>query len=203
MLQLAGDGLEIALEVGIPEAAQLAESGIGLLGERGWAGDDELAEQLEAAPGCTRTSPDLQPLTVDVEQLSMILEPGLGEEGGVIDPQSGEVWSSAPMEHARETEEDPPDFEDPERWLYVGPGGSNDGYRDMEDFIATVSDRARADRLVTAIDGRGAFRRFKDTLARWPDEQRRWYRFSDERCRGRARRWLAAPASGPPHRPDP
>lgn len=121
----------------------------------------------------------------------MILETGPGEEGGVIDRQTGEIWNSAAMEYAGETEKDPPDFEDPERWLYVGPGGSNDGYRDMEDFIATVSDPDRADRLAIAIDGRGAFRRFKDTLARWPDEQDRWYLFSEERCSGRARRWLA------------
>jgi Uncharacterised protein family (UPF0158) len=49
----------------------------------------------------------------------------------------------------------------------------------------------RADRLGIAIDGRGAFRRFKDTISRWPDEQERWYRFSDERRRGRARQWLS------------
>ena len=32
----------------------------------------------------------------------------------------------------------------------------------MEDFIAGVSNPGRADRLSIAIDGRGAFRRFKD-----------------------------------------
>jgi hypothetical protein len=61
----------------------------------------------------------------------------------------------------------------------------------MEGFIAGVSDPGRADRLSIAIEGRGAFRRFKDTLARWPDDQGRWYQFSGERCRGRAREWLA------------
>ncbi|MGH8987797.1 MAG: UPF0158 family protein [Acidimicrobiales bacterium] len=61
----------------------------------------------------------------------------------------------------------------------------------MEDFIATVNDGGRVDRLGIAIDGRGAYRRFKDTISRWPDEQERWYRFSDERKRGRAREWLS------------
>jgi hypothetical protein len=60
----------------------------------------------------------------------------------------------------------------------------------MEDFVASVTDAGRADRLAIAIEGRGAFRRFKDVISRWPDEQERWYRFSDERCRGRARQWL-------------
>lgn len=69
--------------------------------------------------------------------------------------------------------------------------GSRDGYRDMERFIQTVSDPDRADRLDIAITGRGAFRRFKDVLARWPGELERWYSFSAERQCGRARAWLA------------
>jgi len=40
----------------------------------------------------------------------------------------------------------------------------------MELFIGTVRDPGRADRLEIAISGRGAFRRFKDVLGRWPGE---------------------------------
>jgi uncharacterized protein UPF0158 len=54
-----------------------------------------------------------------------------------------------------------------------------------------LDDASRADGLGIAIDGRGVFRRFKDTVSRWPDEQERWYRFSDERRRGRARQFLS------------
>ena len=61
----------------------------------------------------------------------------------------------------------------------------------MERFIGTVRDPGRTDRLEIAISGRGAFRRFKDVLARWPGELDRWYVFSAERHRGRARAWLA------------
>ena len=49
-----------------------------------------------------------------------------------------------------------PDFEDPDRWLCAGPEGSHEGYRDMENFVATVDEADRADRLGIAIDGRGA-----------------------------------------------
>jgi len=61
----------------------------------------------------------------------------------------------------------------------------------MDDFIATVDDPAIADRLRTAIDGRGAFGRFRDLLDRWPEEATRWYAFSDDRQIGRGRAWLA------------
>jgi len=70
--------------------------------------------------------------------------------------------------------------------------GSRDGYRDMEDFIETIPQAERRDMLEVAIAGRGAFRRFKDVLDRWPDEIERWLVFSDERRMGRAREWLAA-----------
>jgi hypothetical protein len=61
----------------------------------------------------------------------------------------------------------------------------------MEDFVDTLSDSERRDRLRIALDGRGAFRRFRDVLARVPDDHTRWSTFSDERRRGRARAWLA------------
>jgi hypothetical protein len=61
----------------------------------------------------------------------------------------------------------------------------------MQDFIATVPDLDLGDRLDIGIQGRGAFRRFRDVLASWPGELARWYAFSEERQRGRARAWLA------------
>jgi len=102
------------------------------------------------------------------------------------------VWNRATVEYLREIgEEDEESAEDPERWLWAGCEGSHEGYRDMGLFIETVADPERADRLGIAIAGRGAFCRFKDVLGRWPGEIERWYAFSEERLRGRARAWLA------------
>jgi hypothetical protein len=42
--------------------------------------------------------------------------------------------------------------------------GSHAGYQDMVWFIEDLGDADFADRLARAISGRGAFRRFKDTL---------------------------------------
>jgi hypothetical protein len=67
----------------------------------------------------------------------------------------------------------------------------------MEAFIETVADDDRADRLSIAITGRGAFRRFKDVLDRWPDDLERWHVYSGERQRGRAHAWLAAAGYSP------
>src|SRR6476659_908036 len=47
----------------------------------------------------------------------------------------------------------------------------------MERFVAHVTDEALRERLIIAIDGKGAFRRFKDVLLNYPAERERWFTF--------------------------
>ena len=188
-LQLIGDGLLAAVRDDIGGAAELARTCVNALGERSWEGDRELVEALEAALGSGPT-PMLRPLPVDLEELAMILEGDPVQGGGRIDVVTGEVWPQTALEYAEETGEEMDD--DPDRWLYVDGEGSRSGYQDMVWFIDELDDPAVADRLARAISGRGAFRRFKDTLFDRPDLMTRWYAFSNDRQRGRARSWLAA-----------
>ena len=190
-LQLAGDGLIAAVMQRVDGAAELARGLVVGLRQRGWEGDDELADQLEAQLG-SGPAAMLRALPVDLEELAGILEGDPFSVGGRIDIRNGEVWPQAAIEYALETGEEDEENADPERWLPVHGEGSREGYRDMELFIASVEDAGRAERLATAIKGRSAFRRFKDELARWPSELERWHALSDERQRGRARSWLAA-----------
>ena len=81
--------------------------------------------------------------------------------------------------------------EDPDRWLVVHRVGSRVAYQDMVAFVEQVNDPALQDRLEIAMSGRGAFRRFKDVLARDPAELRRFFAFTNNRKRERAREWLA------------
>jgi hypothetical protein len=189
-LQLAGDGLMAAVIQRVEGAPELVGDLVLALRQRGWDGDDDLADQLDALLG-SGPAPMLRPLPVDLDELSGILEGDPLHDGGRIDLKTGEVWPRATIEYARETrDEDEDASDDPERWLWVHCDGSREAYRDMELFIASVEDPGRAERLTIAIEGRGAFRRFKDLLARWPGELERWYAFSEERQRGRARSWL-------------
>ena len=65
-----------------------------------------------------------------------------------------------------------------------------EGYEDMQDFIATVKDEHLAELLEVAINGKGAFRRFKDVLINYPEEREGWFKFKDERMEERALEWL-------------
>ena len=202
-LQLLGDGLLAALVQRVDQATELGAECIGALRRRGWCGDDELAEQLDAALG-EGGIPMRRSLPVDLDELAMILEGDPLDGGGRIDLTTGEVWHRAAIDYAHEMgEEDEDESEDPDRWLWVDCEGSSDGYRDMESFIGTIADPDSVDRLQIAIEGKGAFRRFKDVLSRWPNELERWSAFSEERQRGRARAWLAAAGytSAPPKEP--
>jgi hypothetical protein len=65
-------------------------------------------------------------------------------------------------------------------------------YQDMADFAGTITDERAGRRLARAIQGRGAFRRFKDELHQErADLLTVWYAFSDVRARRRAVEWLA------------
>ena len=201
-LQLIGDGLLGMLAgraKGLEEVARRCVIG---LRDRGWEGDGELADSIEAALG-SGPVPLLRPLPVDLEELAGVLEGDPVTGGGRIDLRTGEVWPQPAIEYAKETGDfDEDEEDDEERWLWVECEGSHAGYRDMELFIAAVEDTGQADRLSIAIGGRGAFRRFKDVLSRWPELLELWYAFSEDRQRGRARAWLAAKGYTPAsHRP--
>ena len=62
----------------------------------------------------------------------------------------------------------------------------------MADFAEAVTDERAGRRLLRAIQGRGAFRRFRDELhEEYPDLLPARYAFRDARATRRAVRWLA------------
>jgi hypothetical protein len=77
------------------------------------------------------------------------------------------------------------------RYIRVERDDPYSDYRDMERFIGTVEDARLRERLWNAIQGRGAFRRFKDLLARHPQAEEAWFEFKDARLRKRVANWLA------------
>jgi hypothetical protein len=178
-LQVIGDSLVVALAERADGASELAAACAARLRERGGIGDDVLADQLESRP-----SPALRPMPVDLEQLTAVFE---DSEGGRFDLQTGEAWPEYTFDPGISGVE--PAEEDEDRWLYID-GGSRDGYHDMQDFLRTRVDGVLAERLGRALQGRGAFRRFKDVLADH-DRLHEFHVFSEDRRRGRARAWLA------------
>lgn len=185
---VAAPGLIHALEVGHDPARAVLARLVPRLEERGWLGDDELVEEFERV--ASGEVGRLRPIPVDLEQLAWELDgPADFDEGSVLEIAIGRLWPRDPVGMAGLDE--PEDFHDPDAFLSIVALGSGPGYGDMRDFIGAVTDDALAERLDMAIQGKGAFRRFKDTLA--PNEKwwGAWLTFSNERQLGRARWWLA------------
>ncbi len=61
-------------------------------------------------------------------------------------------------------------------------------YSMMESFIETIDDKTIHNQLLIAINGQGAFRRFKDTCLNF-DIIEKWYKFRDEKYKKIAIDW--------------
>lgn len=77
-------------------------------------------------------------------------------------------------------------------YMRIDPVSSREQYRWMERYIATVEDPEFRQRLISSIDGKGAFRRFKDALMNFPVDRERWFTFRSERLRSAMEAWLEA-----------
>ncbi len=75
-------------------------------------------------------------------------------------------------------------------YLRVEPASSREQYRWMEKFVGSVTDEPLRERLVISIDGKGAFRRFKDVLVAYPAERERWFSYRAELLHWHIQQWL-------------
>lgn len=74
-------------------------------------------------------------------------------------------------------------------------------YQWVDEFAVTVDDPVLKGRIVAAINGKGAFRRFKDILLTSPDERRRWFEFRDQKMRQRIIEWVREAGIEPQNEP--
>jgi hypothetical protein len=79
-------------------------------------------------------------------------------------------------------------------YLRIDPVSSREQYRWMERFIPMVEEGDLRSKLTVAIDGKGAFRRFKDVLMAYGPDREKWFGFRSERLRTFMEAWLAAHA---------
>lgn len=173
-----------------PGPADLARRCAAGLRERDWPGDELLADELERALRSKTGESELLPTPIDLESLVEALGSDPTEGAGAFDPLTGDVLSAVVMSSGGFEDEDID--EDPEvQRIEISPD-SQGAYLDMVLFADTVTDLRLRERLQWALDGRGAFRRFKDAIHNADEDTLSvWTIFSEERALGRARLWLA------------
>jgi hypothetical protein len=128
--------------------------------------------------------------SVDLEEIANALADQTDyEHRWLINPQTGEIafWT-ADTGIDGQTPVDPGELD----LVCIDPLPSWVWYQDMADFAETINDQRAGRRLARAIQGKGAFRRFKDELHdEHPDLLPAWYAFRDTRATRRAVQWLA------------
>jgi len=130
-------------------------------------------------------------LKINLDELCEAREDSSYEHEYYLDLETGEILFISDHIDDEETSELKDRIEeDFERYERIPKAESREGYEDMVDFIATIDNEHLAELLEVAINGRGAFRRFKDVLLNYPEERERWFKFKDERMEERALEWL-------------
>jgi uncharacterized protein UPF0158 len=132
----------------------------------------------------------LQLELVDLEEIALALQDQTAYEYfWLIDPRSGQlvVWTEdGGIDGRTPVELDELDL------VPIEPLPSWVWYRDMADFAEGVSDERAGRDLIRAIQGTGAFRRFKDRLHQnYPQLLPAWHAFQSIRAKRRAIEWLA------------
>lgn len=134
------------------------------------------------ARGPLRLELDWDALEIAVERNANDTESFLDlNTGKVITVTAGEVEAAARRQQIMENLRD---------YLRVEPASSREQYRWMEKFVGSVSDETLRDRLIMSIDGKGAFRRFKDVLLGYPAERERWFSYRADLLHWHIHNWL-------------
>lgn len=143
----------------------------------------------------------LDPDDVDLDALAEALDDHSADvsygHSWWLDPSTAEVRF-----HSADVEDETADDLDEAGLIHINSLPPSVGYGDMEDFIERVRDRPARDLLERAIEGRGAFRRFKDTLFEFPELREGWFTFRDVRARRHATEWLVEKGLVPDQRAD-
>jgi len=148
------------------------------------------AEAPEApAPPAEGDGAPLRDVPIDWEALEDAFENNAPEVHSYLQLATGEVIRvvdgvADPQMHAR-IAADP-------GYLRVDPVSSREQYRWMERFIPMVENTELRGRLHQAIDGKGAFRRFKDVLMAHAEDREKWFTYRSERLKTFMDAWLQA-----------
>ena len=144
----------------------------------------------------------MKKLKVDLKELVFEMEMGENMElTGYLDTETGEIISmpDSVMGAVEDGDEEIPELaeiaekilgDEKNRFLLIPKRESREGFEIMAAFTGSVRRKGLQEKLSFALNGKGAFRRFRGVLNDHPDELERWYTFKDDWMREEAIQWL-------------
>jgi hypothetical protein len=154
----------------------------------------------------------MKKLEVDINELAFTMEISDEFDNAIFfDTETGEIVSipnelmSAVESDDEEALQDLPDWgkdlietaenivrDESGRYVDIPRKTSSEAYDLMVEFARSVTNSNLKEKLEIALDGKGTFRRFKNVISDYPDEEKRWFAFKDKRMREEVIEWLNA-----------
>jgi hypothetical protein len=149
----------------------------------------------------------MKKLRVDIEEIGISFEDNTRyNQDYYLDTETGEIII-LPKELSSQLENDEPISDLPDweqelakvskkilsgdkRYQRIPEKSSSESYNLMAEFITMPCANQLKEKLSLAINGKGAFRRFKDTLSLSPDIEKHWYDFKQKRLNKDVIEWL-------------
>jgi hypothetical protein len=146
-------------------------------------------------------------LAVDIAEIAALAENAEQEDEYYLDAQTGQVVIRPAEFTCRDLDDaahvaDLPEWErellpvareiaaGSERYVELPEYSSGEALDEMAAFVQTVTDATLQQRLNAALRGSHPFRRFKDVLLQSPADEKRWFKFKEERREEFVRAWL-------------
>ena len=127
-------------------------------------------------------------LTLQADELIIAFENNDPVIRYFLDRETGETLFVSDLMDSEEIQERID--EDFERYAAIEPVPSHDSFQIMEDFVESLPEGAARRDLVSALNQRKPFRRFKDTLLAYPDLREQWFRFHEQAFIEIIKEWL-------------
>jgi len=77
-----------------------------------------------------------------------------------------------------------------DRYINIPEKPTYESYNVMVSFTEKVEDELLKEKLYIALDGKGAFGRFKRVISDYSDYEKKWYEFKAERTKEEVMEWL-------------
>lgn len=168
----------------------------------------EFYDLVEAQREKYRYFDELRQIEVDLDDISIIMNTDRSDNQAYFDTITGEIiyvpvelnednvyddeyvaglagWEKEIIAQVKAIYED-----EDGRYDVVPEKVSYEAYDIMIQFVRKLDDLNISEKLFDALDGKGAFRKFKNVIGRYPEIEKQWYKFKEDVEKQEVREWL-------------
>ena len=147
----------------------------------------KLKVDLDELAALMQDTMDMNTAFLNLENGEIVIIPETLLDGDCLDEENVSdllEWEQELVEQARDVEENFEKYEE------IPTIPTFEVYNLMVEFAHSVTDPELKNMLAVALDGKGAFGRFKKILDSYPEERNRWFELKDETVKEYVKEWL-------------